>query len=206
MTGRLHLDICQMPKCIVSGVEAKLRLLRSSSEFNLMGDENFKTVIMDATFNVRRVKPFPLISLSHAKLMNDGHVAKYPIRRNIIKTFSISKDDHQFNVENLFLGQVPDAMTVAILKSTSYHGSIGKNPFNYQNAKLKHLTVSVDGQSMPAKPLTLDFDNGQYSEAFYNLFQYTSKSLRDAGNNITMSDFRTGYSIFQFDLSPDTSA
>ena len=206
MTGRLHLDLCQTPKCIVSGVEARLKLFRTSAAFNLIADAvdgvHYKTVITDVTFNVRRVTPFPSVALSHAKLMSEGNDAKYPVRRNVIKTFTVSKDNMGFNRDNLFLGQVPDALTVAIVKSKSYHGDIKTNPFRYLNAGLTVLGVYVNGQPAPAKPLTLDFSKGKFAEAFNNLFHYTGKD----GNNITIADFKSGYSIFHFDLTADTSA
>ena len=207
MTARPHVDPCQTPRCIVSGVETRVKFYRSSSDFNLMCSSGvkYKTVISDATFSVRRITPFPSVAISHASLMTDpknAAVSKCPLRRNIIKTFTVSMGNMDFNRDNLFLGQVPDALTVAIVNSKSFHGDPTGNPFRYINTDLSFLGVYVNGQPAPAKPLMLDFGNGKFSEAFYNLFQYTGRD----GNGISMDDFKSGYSIFQFDLTADNSA
>ena len=64
----------------------------------------------------------------------------------------------------------------------------------------------VDGEQIPRKPLFLNFDEagGQNVIAGYqSLFSGTGKLSQDAGNQISRSDYGSGYTAFCFDLSPD---
>ena len=172
----------------------------------MANEDNYVVNIENVTFNVRHVTPFPHKALEHEKMFNEGKLAPYDIRRNIIKTFAISRNDQMFIKEDVFNGVVPDSVTVCFVASNAYHGDLKQNPYNFQNFGLDFLAFYVNGQSLPARPLALNFSSGKHCEAYYNLFKYSGIELADRGNFITFDEFRQGYSIFTVDLSPDVSA
>ena len=78
-----------------------------------------------------------------------------------------------------------------------------KNPFHAKHNNLNFLSLYVDGQQVPTKPLQLRFREGQFVRSYCNLFAGTSKMFQDEGNDVTREDYNRGYCLFAFDLTPD---
>ena len=76
--ARPCLDLCNQQRLLPNGVDIKLRLVRSSDSFCLMGDGNL--VIKDAALYVRKVKLSPSVQLGHIKALEHG-TAKFPVKR-----------------------------------------------------------------------------------------------------------------------------
>ena len=207
MTFRPSVDLFEQPKCLVSGVEMKIKFTRSPHQFNLIGErDDYKVVIQNATLNVRHVYPTQSMFKMHEKSFQSGMQATYDVRRFVSKTFTVSKGDQSFNKDNIFQGQVPDSLTMAFVRDRSYQGDITTNPFNLVHKYVKFINVTVNGNSEPVAPLHVDFENELYSDAYYNLHQYTGRCFIDKGNDITPEEYSDGYTIFQYDLSPDQTA
>ncbi|KAK3916678.1 hypothetical protein KUF71_006329 [Frankliniella fusca] len=66
--------------------------------------------------------------------------------------------------------------------------------------------MHVDGDPVPAQPLTPDFSNDLYMECYNTLFSGTGIHWKDEGNNISWSAYPKGSTLFAFDISPDWSA
>ena len=69
--------------------------------------------------------------------------------------------------------------------------------------------MSVDGESVPTKPLQPNYDtNGgqQYITAYNTLFSGTGKMYKDEGIDISREDYPLGYCLYAVDLTPDISA
>ena len=207
MCGKLHIDLCNQDKYLPNGVDMDLKLVRSSNDFCLLSDksEKFKVEIVDASLFVRRVNLFPEVQHAHLKAFERAP-AKYPIQRGDVKTFTIPTGVRSFSQENVYNGQIPKRMVVAMVDNKAYNGDQGKNPFNYKHNKLNNLSICIDGKQVPSKPLRPDFPNKQYSRAYVNLFSATGKFGEDEDNDITREDFVNGYALFAFDLTPDLSA
>lgn len=68
--------------------------------------------------------------------------------------------------------------------------------------------LSTNGQPMTySEPLKLHFGDLDYSEhimAYHALFTGSDIKCADCGNNISCDEFANGYSIFTFNLSPNS--
>ncbi len=207
MCGKLHLDITNQDKYLPNGVDMDIKLVRSSDAFALMSDgsEAFKVEIVDASLFVRRVKLFPEVQAAHIKAFERAP-ARYAIRRGEVKTYTLTAGGRSFTQENLYNGQLPKRLIVAMVDNSAFNGEQKENPFNYKHNDLTNLAIYVDGKQIPSKPLRPDFANKQYARAYVNLAQATGKFFQDEDNDITREDFGKGYALFAFDLTPDLSA
>ena len=91
--GRLHTDIVAQDRYLLNGVDIKIRLVRSKHAFNLIahgGDPTYVSSITHASLFVRKCKLNPAVELAHAKALEKG-TAKYPMKRVVLKTFSIPR-------------------------------------------------------------------------------------------------------------------
>jgi uncharacterized protein (DUF2132 family) len=206
MCGKLHLDITNQDKFLPNGVDMNLKLIRNSDEFVLMSSapDAYKVEIVDASLFVRKTKLFPEVQAAHIKAFERGP-ARYPIQRGEVKTFTLASGARSFSQENVYNGQLPKRLIVAMVDNSAFNGDVAENPFNYKNQKLNRMAIYVDGTQVPSKPLTPDFENNRIARAFVNLSQATGKYFQDEDNGITREDFGNGYALFAFDLTPDLS-
>ena len=65
------------------------------------------------------------------------------------------------------------------------------NPFNFKHYALSDISMHLDGNTQPVKPLKPNFANRQYIQAFMSLFSGTGKENLDEGNDIAREDYPT---------------
>ena len=216
MVGMLHVDMFCQEKFLLNGVELKLKLHRNKNAFCLLRaddpDEDpqpeYRVQIMDATLFVRSAKLNPTLTMQHAKDLERGLTAKYPIRRVDVKSYSIPQGNLSFVRESLFTGQVPRRIVFGLVDNNSYNGTYDKNPYNFKHFDLNYLALHCNGETVPWKPLRPRFDTPNAQDhimAYQTLFQGTNVLHKDQGVPIDREEFASGYSLFAFDLSPDSS-
>ena len=101
------------------------------------------------------------------------------------------------------LGPLPKKVVFGFVNSNAFNGDYTLNPFNFEHFKLTKVSVSIDGEDAPYSPVIMDFDKNLYSKAYYTLFNGLDRAGLDSGNEISPNDFKGGYCIFAFDLTPD---
>ena len=204
MMGRLHCDIFHQEKFMLNGVDVKIRLIPSKNVFNLMAEvpfANYQSVITHASMFVRKAKINPAVALGQAKASEKGAV-KYPLKRVVVKTFSIPRGNLGVVQDNLFLSQTPNRLVVGLVDSAAYNGLPNKNPFHFKTYGLNFLSLYLDGKQIPSKPLTPNYPGGHFILAYYSLMTATGLANRDAGSFIERRDFPYGYTLYAFDLTP----
>jgi len=203
MIGRIHADIFFQSRYLLNEVNVKIKLVRSTNTFSLIGANAFRVKIETAVMFVRKVKLAPSVFLAHAKALENS-TAKYPIRRAVCKTITIPNTFRDINIEKLFSGQLPSRLVVGLVANAAYNGANNRNPFNFANFNLMEISVYTDGQQQYGmKPLSTDFTNALYIRAYNTLFSGTGKVFKDEGNGISRTAFSEGNALYAFDLSPD---
>ena len=208
LIGRIHSDIFFQEKYLVSGVNVRIRFVRSSNAFVLMSNmanAAFRVEILNASLHMRKIKLSSSIQLAHAKALEISSM-KYPVIRAQVKTFSIPAGNLNTCQENLFLGQLPKRIIVGCVDNDAFNGSYVKNPFNFKNFALNYMAVHIDGQQDVIKPIQPNFTTGHYIRSFSNFFMGIGKLHKDQGIIIDRADYLNGYTLYAFDLSPDMSS
>lgn len=205
MIGRPHCDLFQQDRYLLNGVTMALKLTRSTKNFHLMAPDAaaFKVVLLDAALHVRKVKINPTIALHHAKILDQGKTAKYPLRRGVVTTFTVGQGSLSFNKENLVAGQLPRRVVIGFVTNKAFNGAATDNPFLFQNFDLNFLTLSTGSQHYPSQPLNPNYRAGEYIEAFNALYQNTGMVNSDRGMGITPTTFKEGHCLYAFDLTAD---
>ncbi|KAK7098204.1 hypothetical protein V1264_002556 [Littorina saxatilis] len=204
MMGRLHADIMHQERYMMIGVDVKIRLIPSKNIFHLMSPDpfdGFRTVITHASLFVRKIKLNPAVSLAHAKALEKG-TAKYPLKRVVVKTFSIPTGNHSAVQDNVFLSQTPNRLVIGLVDSAAFNGQASRNPYHFKTQGLSFLSLYLDVKQIPGKPLTPNFEQHQYVRSFFSLMTSTGLANSDAGSYMELRDFELGYAIYSFDLSP----
>ena len=204
LEGPLYESIFETDRYMLNGVDIRIKLQPTSDAFRLMSSgSGYKVIIMDAILKVCKVSVSPDVMVAHADMLKTV-TAKYPYYRTETKTFNISQGQYNFNIDNCFNGRIPTKLTLVMMKSMAYAGSYNLNPYNFIHNNIDYLSLDIDGQTVPSKPLRPKFSKqgGQnYISAYQSLFSHMWN--KNEGNNIVRSDFPDGYSIFVFDIEAD---
>ena len=196
MMGRIHCDIFQQDRYLLNNVDMYIKLIRSPQKFHLMSNVNsYTTKIQDAAFHVRKVKLNPSISLGHSKLLDQGKLVKYPIRRGVVTSFTISQNSLSFCKENVVSGQLPRRVVIGFVKNSAFNGNIKENPYDFQHFDLNYLSLHNGSQSVPSQPLTPNFEKSEYLQAYMTLFEGTGMLNADRGHGICRGHYTKGYAL-----------
>ena len=210
LSGPLHADICFQGKYLLSGLDLKIKLHRAKDSFCLMSDEEtptYKVRVIGASLLIRKVTLSPPIILAHAKALEKG-TAKYPVKRVLVKSFTVPQGDLSITKEGLFTGQLPTRLVVGLVDNSAYNGSYGTNPYNFQHFNLNKFGVFLDGQQIPLRPITPKFSaegGQQYMLNYQTLYSGLNKQYKDFGSIVDRDEYANGYCLICLDLTPDYS-
>ena len=205
LRGSLHVPILRQERHLLNKCSIKITLTPNNRKFYLMCPtakaDAYKVAIESARLELTRLKMNPDIVNQH-NMELQKKMASYPIRRGVIKTFSIAVGTMQETKENLFTGKVPRRLIVALVDSGAFAGDVAKNPFNFQHFNLSSLCAYVDGERFPTRPLQPDFVNGDTVEAYQSLFNGTGMRDDNRGLVFDREMYDKGYTMYIIQLSP----
>ena len=101
--------------------------------------------------------------------------ALYPINCVEIKTHSVAHGLSSLNWENATLGQIPNRVFVAMTENTACTVSYNKNPFLFKHNYATYAASYVNGKSIPANPITLNFHNSDFLDGYRSTSTTTEK-------------------------------
>lgn len=202
MMGRLHGDIFNMNKYLLGDVNLTIKLTRSRPEFCLCGQPGRYIIYIDrALLKIRRTTINPSVLHSHAMALEKSP-ARYPIKRVVVKPFTIPALTTKAFLPGVHKGLMPQRIVLGFIDTEAFNGSFNKNPFNFKNYGVTQLLIKIDSRALPYNSgLEFDFDKKRYIDGYNSLFQ----GIRQASNNISYDDYAAGYTFYAFDLTPDLS-
>ena len=200
---RLHLDMWLQDKYLLNGVDVRLRLNRSSSDFHLMAHANdYKTIIDEARLYVRRVNVLPKVGNDISQTLSRT-TAKYPIRRVEVKTFTIATGLRSKIEDHVLQGQLPKRLFIGIVSNAAFNGSHNENPFQFQHYNVSKIEVTRDGQTLCTRPFEPNFAQKNYLRSYLSLFEATGQLGTNNTHGISYEDYAGGYALWGFDFTPD---
>lgn len=204
--GALNLPFFQQGRYVLPKLPVHLKFTRAKQEFCLM---NFSAtgavqlVIETAVLYVRRVYVQPSILKAH----EDGlqhHNAIYPLQRPDITNYTIGKGAQSDSRQILISSEKPKLLVVALVDNEAFNGTYKRSPFNFQHFDITYLSLTKDGEPIPAPPLQPDFENNIYMREYLSMVQNMELfNTRTESNGILPRDFANGSTLFVFNLTPD---
>lgn len=203
MIGPIHADMCQIDRLLLNGVDVSIKLYPSKTAFNLMSSDKYASIykinIKEAVLKACKVTVDPAIIAAHAAVLSRGITAKYPLMKSELKSFVIPQGQLSFYQGDLFQNKIPAYLVLGIVSAKAFQGDYVSNPFNFSTFDLSNLSVYIDGQSVPFKPLTLNFGGNEFMHAYHNLIGESSSQC-----GITLDDFKGGYALYVYRLADST--
>lgn len=172
MEGTLHSDIFQQSRYILNGIDIGVKLWPSKDSFRLMNkhtDKSYKLTLVDVFLKVCKVNVSPSVILAHNEALSHA-TAKYRYQKTMIKVFTVLAGQFSTSLDDVFQGGIPTKLTVGFVAATAYNGNFKRNPLNFHHYNLNFMSFYVNGESVPTQPLTCNFEQDQYIEAYKTLF------------------------------------
>jgi hypothetical protein len=207
LEGKLHLDLMFQHRDLVGGCKLKIKLVPNNPKFYFMTSDtkvipsiNFE----DIHLNLTKLKVKENVIAGHNLALDVGLI-KYIINRSEVRTVTIDKGATSRNIENVIIGQIPKRVYIAFVAADAYGGAFNKNPYYFDHCNIDVIASFVNGNQYPRKAYTPNFGEDLYIREFTELFRVSGQLDNDARMIITRDNYKTGYTIFAFNLSPDLS-
>jgi hypothetical protein len=201
----LHIDFFHSTKLLLPGCEIKLKFIRNSDTFSLLGDTlQAKIKFHELKLMIRRVTVEPTIASKIEDAINKTP-AIYPITQSKIKTFLIPKDVRQERISNIFRGVLPRSIIVGFVTTDAANGAINANPFKFEHFKLDHFQMYINGDPLLTEAFQPDFANLNFFREYRWFMDNLGWAHDKESNGVTMEEFKTNTFFLPFDLSPDLS-
>lgn len=207
LIDRLYVDLFQQDRFIPNGVDIRLRFNRAKPAFHLMAHAGStgKISILSMLLWVRKVKPTATVLNAINERLNSETV-KFPLRRVEVKTFTIPQGTQSKITDHLFQGQMPKRIVLGFVEKAAFNGDLTKNPFNFKNANVKKLDVSINGETITTRPFEPDFANDLYLRSYLSLYQGLGKFGEDWAPDISFEEYKDGYTLWCVDFTKDQEA
>ena len=199
LEGPVQSDVFQQERLILNGVKIGVSFHPIDNKFALMSSdkEEYAVSITEAILKVCHVKVSNAVILAQNEALNISP-ALYPHWKSKLMTIFVDSGDSTVSNDDIFNGEIPSKLILALVRTEAFTGSYTLNPFNFLHLNANYLEVTVDGQSVPAKPLRRNFETRDYTSSFLSIF--FKKYPTHTGNWITREDYTNRYSLFCFDI------
>lgn len=208
LIGRIHCDFLNQPKFLLNSVDVRIAFSFEKPEFYIMEPDigTSVAVIEDATLFINHVTINPAILLAHEAVLNQKN-AYYPYKRVEVKSYTVPAKSMSLTIDNVVLGGLPNFLLFAMVDNLAYTGKRSLNPFNFQHFHITNFYLTVNGNAVPATPLTFDFTKDAVisTRGYNHLFKSSGINWADKGNQITKNFFNNGAFMLGFDLTNDNS-
>ena len=178
----------------------------SSDDFRLLSgegvDKKFRVELLDVAILGCYVTLDPEVVKAHTKSL-EKEKAIYPYTSTQMKSFAVPKGQFSASFGDIYSRKVPNNLVLGIVSAEAAAGSQQKNPFNFQHCDLESVTLYVNDQSIPFKPLEFNFDEDLYTAGYLSLFSLQHDIGCDVGLDIRLSDYGSGYCLIAFDIKAE---
>ena len=204
---KLPEECFELDRYLLNNVGVSVRLTLVSDDFLIMSpdaDKSFKYELKDMKLKMPMVTVSPGVILGHAEALQSGN-ALYPYVRVEMMNHSVGKGESNVNIYNISRKSVPSRFVFGIVSAEAYNGNQQKNPLNFKPYDIKSVSLVVNDTVANGAPLEVNFDSDEgreYVIAYNQMFSATGTEGKDFGNDITIEDFKDGYTLFCYNLDP----
>ena len=202
--GRLFIDFFNQDQLLLNNVDIDIELYPNIDKFTYSSTTGTKMqyVIDSMSLHVRKVK---LDEHTKDNIMKELSTkpAVYPFTRGVIKTFNLAQNNTSLHYENVFLGTLPTRLFIGFIYTYVLSADSLINPYELANCDVNYVALYKNGVQIPAKPYTPDFSRSLATRSYLSLFKTTNTYYNNRSVNITLNEYKNGYTLWGFDFTPD---
>ena len=167
-------DFFMTKRLLIPGVTFTLEANRTGHDFALvysgLAANQFKVKIEKLQLRIRKVTLRDDLAAQHRTLFANRDCPYYHTA-TASKQFNLVAGSTIYHMANLFSGRLPTQVMIGLLEQGAFQGNHKKNPFNFVNAGLNRINISINGRSIPAVAYTPDYgdDNNLFTREYQAL-------------------------------------
>ena len=179
---RPHLPPLKTGKLLVPNVQMDFELFLNPNTVYLLGTPNKGTLNakkfpaihpedIKVTLLMRKVTLNASVYVRLQKERQLGkQIARYPVVRSEIRTFSFDGRTTQWEQDNVFVGRFPDRVMVGLLHSDAFNGNLQRYPFAFEKFGVTQIRQTLNGEEYPYRTLQLTGDQAYEDLLGYDRF------------------------------------
>lgn len=210
-SAKLHADVLNLDRLMLDKMPLQISLNKTPDAFLIKkkdstDNNNYKLVVEELELHVDKYQMSESLHQRTIKGLEAGAKVVYPFTRSIIKTYNIAEGSSSLSWNNALMGRKPHQVLIALVEQGSFNGESTKSGFDFKNASVSEMSLSLGGQDYPMTRYKVDGWNEHEIMVAYSKFM---KELNSENNNacmITPEMFSSGCTFWSFDLSPDGCA
>ena len=205
-----RLEVFNQDGDIPPNTDIRIRLIPNRDNVVLMytGGTQFKIVIQNIRFWARTREVTSNMLVMHQQQLHSGHSYRFAYPTISVKTLSIPVGTLRQEYDNLYLGSLPRRIIMVMLLSEHVSGTVGSNPFNFQNFNLNYLALRVNGELLPRQAYQPNF--GESEDYIRDYLQVLTALDLDGecSSSLCLSPIQWahGFTFFAFKLFPNQSS
>ena len=205
---RPRLDIFHQDCDLPPNTDVRIRLIPNRDQFYMItnGNVHYRLNIQGIRFWIRTREVSGQCLLNHQQMLHTGLNYRIHMPSIRIKTLSIPTASLRQEFDNLYMGQLPHRIIMAMVLGEHMDGTYGSNPYFFQNFSLNYLVLRVNGELVPRNAYQPDFVNIDYIRDYAQVLN--ALDLDSSTTNalcLSPSDWANGFSFFAFKLFPNQS-
>lgn len=202
LRAKLFHPLALQDRFMLNNTRLEFRVSLNPKKFFLMGAD-CRWTLLKKELHLYAVEVQESVQLA----INEGlikHNAKYPFVETKLFTRTIPATTTKLEIANLSTGVRPTRMIVGMVETEAFIGDLEKNPFNFKPFHLNKIDLSINGKVVPDGGYEVNFGTPEQFSALYLKMIHDLGALeKGRALNITPKEFKSGYTIFVFDLRPD---
>ena len=209
-TGKIHVEMSNQSRFLMTGVPYKLRFIRADDKFALMSaksDAKYYVPIMRAKLIVKQYQAITQLKTAHEIIINNPASKRvtYPVQRVLMKSYTIGPNRMDLSENSLYKGsKLPRTVIVGFVNSKAANGHFHHNPFHFHHYNITSIKLKKNGIPI-GMPIELNFDTKMYQQGYVALLRALDKLYSGTSVNINAHEWAKGYTLFGFDLSVTSS-
>lgn len=204
---KIHSALFFHDKAIPPYMDIEIEMLRHpTSAFHLMYADggDFSVEITKAYLQVQKLHVVPeYVAGIEEMLRKNNENIVFPLNDAYVGNYVINANVYNYHNDTLFLGRIPKRIIIGFVEGKAYNGNNKLNPFNFQDFKIEYVRLTKNGLDYPHPPLIIDWSKDYYKQAYHYLCASVQGDYNDAVLHITPQEFKQGYTLFSYDMSPD---
>ena len=154
MYGRIHSDICNVPKLLLPGIKLQIKFTKAKPSFYLMNPAADWLLLNSRRQTVRRIRANPRIPLAHEETLKTD-LTRCNMTRVELKTFTFSAGPLSLSIDQAVMGRIPKRLLFTMI-ANDFLGTINTNPYKFQHFGLRSFAMYVNGRQIPSESLSID--------------------------------------------------
>ena len=191
--GMPHCDLLNSGRMLIPGVDLKTRFTLNDPKFFLMRLTSSSAKPVLKSFNMKffacmvKVRSDIYNEIARKRLKENKNVF-IPTVRSEVRTFTVQKNDTEFQATDVFTRRVPHRVVVGLVYQSAFGGHYEFNPFSFQKNHITSIKQVIEGEEYLYTTLELNSNDADKDMEGYNRLlmgnccKFKGRSNQNIGN------------------------